>query len=145
MRRRFAAGETGDGEVEAAPEEMHRAHLAGEAPAEGGEDARPLHEKAPEAVRLLRVIGGMEAILLEGNRVGDLNRHGPDLDPQPHRGEPAHELGVELATLIGASAKPSVAPSLAPILRRWAMKSNSISKKRAPCGIGEVVRPQELT
>src|SRR5262245_6800372 len=35
-----------------------------------------------------------------------------------------------------------IAPSLVSMSRRWSMKSKSIEKTRAPCGIGDVVNPR---
>src|SRR5262249_45092454 len=49
MRRRGAAGEAGHGEIEAAPEEVHRAALANEAGPEDLEHPVDLDEGKPEA------------------------------------------------------------------------------------------------
>src|SRR5205814_6447 len=49
MQRRAPAGKARDGEIETAPEKMHRAHLAEKAGAEEAEDALDLDQGLPEA------------------------------------------------------------------------------------------------
>ena len=96
MGGRGAAGEAGHGQVEAAPEEMHRTDLADEARAEQGEDAIALDEDAPEAVGIVAIIGRMGSILLERDRVGDLDRHGPDLHDDSQGLQLGHEIAIEI-------------------------------------------------
>src|SRR5882672_1049844 len=52
-RRRGAAGKPRDGQIETAPEEMHRAALADERAARGAEYALDLHQDSPEPIGLL--------------------------------------------------------------------------------------------
>ena len=51
---------------------MHRAALANEAGAELFEDPVRLHEHAPEALRVVRIVGGVAAVCTETHRAGDL-------------------------------------------------------------------------
>jgi hypothetical protein len=93
---RCATGEAGDRHVEAAPEEMHGAHLAEESPAEPGKDPLHLDQNPPEACDVFRVVGGVRSVLLEWNCVGYLDRDGPDPRFQPESAKTAHYLRVEI-------------------------------------------------
>src|ERR1051325_1098575 len=95
-RRRAAAGKARHREIEAAPEEMHRADLAGEAGAEGREDLIDFGKRAPEAGALLRVVGGVNAVLIQPDLIGDFDRYWPDMDVDTERVQSTHEFGVEL-------------------------------------------------
>ena len=57
MQRSATAGKTGDGEIEAAPKEMHGARLADKAGAEEFEDAIGADERPPEVMGRLRIVG----------------------------------------------------------------------------------------
>ena len=87
-----AAGEASAGEIERSPEEVDRAHLAGEASAKDGEDPRGLQQDAPETLRVFGVVGLVGVVLLEGNGLRDLNRHVPDV----HRRVEFIERGLDL-------------------------------------------------
>ena len=58
---------------------MHRARLADEAGAEFIHHAVGLHQRLPEALRVVGIILRVGAVLLERNRVLDFARHGPDV------------------------------------------------------------------
>ena len=47
--------------------------------AEHREHLVDLYQRAPEPGDLLGVVGRMDAVLLERDRVGDLDRHGPEV------------------------------------------------------------------
>jgi hypothetical protein len=96
MRRRGPAGEARQSEVEAAPEEMHRAHFADEAGTERLQHMRGLKQRAPEPIGRVRVVGRMHGVLLKGDRIGKLARHRPDRYVQSQRVEPTHQLAVEI-------------------------------------------------
>ena len=79
MRRRGTTGKAGDGEIETAPEEMHRTAFAAEAGAKFFQDAIGLEQDAPEAVGLCAIVGPMRLILFEGDGIFDLVRQMVDL------------------------------------------------------------------
>jgi hypothetical protein len=83
MLWRRSAGKTRHREIRRAPEEMHRAAFADEAPAKHAEDAVRLDEKAPKAVCVLAVVSTMHLVLIERNRIGDLVRLAIERDVQP--------------------------------------------------------------
>ena len=74
MERSRPPGEARDREVEAAPEEVHRARLSEEAAPEQLEDAIGLDEHPPEAMGRLGVVAGVGAVLRERDGVGHLVR-----------------------------------------------------------------------
>src|SRR6516225_11934176 len=78
MPRCGASGEAGHREVEAAPEEMHRAAFAEKAGAELREDPINLKQNSPETLRVFWSVGRMLRVLVERNRVGDLVRNAID-------------------------------------------------------------------
>src|SRR3569832_1265863 len=96
MRWRCASGKTCDRVFEATPEKMHGAALADEARAELFEHPVGLHQRAPEAMGVLRVVARMHMILLEGYAVGDLARHGVDLDLEPELRKVREQLGMKI-------------------------------------------------
>ena len=61
-----AAGEAGDGEIEAAPEEMDRADLAEEAGAEQAEDAVGGEQGAEQPPGAVRIVGARRASSAKG-------------------------------------------------------------------------------
>src|SRR3954470_19543891 len=91
-----AAGEAGDCHVEAAPEEMHRTHLAEELPPEPGKDPFHLDQDLPEPRDIRPIIGGMRSIMLEWDGIRYLDWHGPDPGLQPEPAKPTHQLHVEI-------------------------------------------------
>src|SRR4029077_18407201 len=66
-----AAGKTGYGKVKAAPEKMHRAALTNEARPKLVEDAVHGDKDLPEAADVLGIVRGVNAVLIEGYRVGN--------------------------------------------------------------------------
>src|SRR5205823_9014096 len=104
----------GDREIEAAPEEMDRARLAEKPRAESREHLVDLHQRLPEAGYLPGIIGGMDAVFLERDRVGDLDRRRPEVRIQVQRAQPADEFGVEIGHRAGAEGN-AVAPAVADI------------------------------
>ena len=74
MRRRRAAGEAGDGEVEAAPEEMDRAGLAVEAGAEALEHRHDPRQRGVQAVGGIGPIFARRDVLGKGDGIGNFVR-----------------------------------------------------------------------
>src|SRR4051812_19256156 len=79
MLRREPAGKARDREVKAPPEEVDGTALAQEARAKALQDALGLRERTPEAVGLLQIVRLVRLVLLEGNRVGNLDGRRPNL------------------------------------------------------------------
>jgi hypothetical protein len=96
VRGRFAAGEAGHGQIDRAPEKMHRAHLAQKVGAEAAEDARRRDERMPEALGRGGVVRVMLRVLREGDRIGDFVRHRMDLDVDAQLRQRRHHPLVEL-------------------------------------------------
>jgi hypothetical protein len=63
MERRAPSRESRHGQIETSPKEVDGTDFPEETAAEKREDAIDLNERAPEAVRCRRVIGGMQTIL----------------------------------------------------------------------------------
>src|SRR5579871_6986055 len=80
MRRCGSTGKACDGEIEAAPEKMHRTGFADEAGTKALQDSIHLNQHAPKRVRRSRIIGSMSAVLREWDRVRQLVRHLTDID-----------------------------------------------------------------
>src|SRR4030095_4678972 len=72
MRRSRTAGESRGCKIGAAPEEMHWNALADEARPELLEHALRLHQHAPVAIGVLAVVGAMNLIRVEPDRVRQL-------------------------------------------------------------------------
>jgi len=85
VQRRGPAGKPRHREIEAAPEEMHRAALADEARAELPEHAVALHQRPPEAVRGVRFVVAQHRVLRERRRVRQFIRMDVDFhrDAEP--------------------------------------------------------------
>src|SRR5262249_14297545 len=100
VRRRRASREARDGQVEAAPEEMHRAHLAEETAAKVRDDDVGLQQYAPEAPGRIGVVAAVCAVLGEANRVDELHRSVVDRDRDTelaqHRADACVEVGDRL-------------------------------------------------
>ena len=94
--RRPASRETRHGEIEAAPEEVHGAALAQEVAAEALEQRCRGQQDAPEGVRGGRVVGRVDRVFLETDRVRDLDRHRPDLHRKAGTLEHRHDGLVEV-------------------------------------------------
>src|SRR5579883_285796 len=94
--RRRSAGEPSDRQIEAAPEEMHRAALADEARTKILQNRAGRNENAPEAMRILGIVRFMHFVLRERNRVSDLVRAGMNLYLDTERIELSHQLAIKL-------------------------------------------------
>jgi hypothetical protein len=106
MARRAAAGKPGGREIEAAPEEMHRARLAEKAAAEQLEDAVDLDERAPEAMDRVGIVAGMAAVVGKAGRVRDLARHVVDGDRDAEAAEQRENAAMELGDGLRREGKP---------------------------------------
>ena len=95
VERGGAAGEPGDGQVQAAPEEVDGTDLADEPAPEHLEDPCRLHERLPEPLRLRRVVGRVALVGVERDRTRDLDGHRPDRCGQAELVEERHQFGVE--------------------------------------------------
>src|SRR5437762_1089173 len=95
MRRRRPDGKTGDSEIEAAPEKMHRAPLAAEARAEFFQHALGLEQDAPETVGVGGIVGAMLLIAIERSRVDDFVRQKVDLDRQFEFGQGSDHVAIK--------------------------------------------------
>lgn len=85
-----------DGMVEAAPEKVHGAGLAEEAGAELLENAIHGEEDLPEPAHVFGIIGGVDTVLVKGNRIGDFHWHFPNLDLDAHRMKHLHERIIKV-------------------------------------------------
>ena len=94
--RRAASGEAGNGEIETAPEKMHRAALPDEPRSELLEHSVRLNQDSPESVGVLGVVRLVLRVFSKRNRVGNLVRLGVDFDFDPERSQHCHKLGIEL-------------------------------------------------
>ena len=72
MQRSPAPGKAGDCEVEAAPKEMYRAHLAEKAASQQLQDTIDLHEGAPVAVGSVRIVRAVHVVIRKVQRVRQL-------------------------------------------------------------------------
>jgi hypothetical protein len=100
-RRCASAGEARHRQIEAAPEEVHRARLAEKAATELVEDVRDRDHRAPASIGIVGIVGGMDGVLLEGDGIGDFDRHGPDVHIDAQCGESGPELGVKGSNRLG--------------------------------------------
>ena len=82
-------------EIEAAPEELDRARFADEAGLEGLEHAIGLNQRAPQQLRMLRVVRVVPFVQVERDGVGDLHGTGRDRDVDAAASEPRQEVAVE--------------------------------------------------
>ena len=78
MQRRQSPREPARRQVEAAPEEVHRARLADEAAPERLEHPVSLEEDTPEAVGLAWIVGRVLVVVLERDGVRNLAWHRPN-------------------------------------------------------------------
>ena len=101
MARRAAAGKARHREIEAAPEEMHRACLAEKAGAELLEHAIDVDRNLKEAPHRRGVVGCMARILRKTDRVRQFVRHVVDFERQcrvrPARPSPPHKNSRPIA------------------------------------------------
>src|SRR5271165_261754 len=84
-------------QIEAPPEEMHRAYLADKARAKLFEHGIDPYQNAPEAMRCLRVVRRVNLVFLEGNWIEDLTRRGPDTHIHAKLAERRHEAAIKLS------------------------------------------------
>src|SRR5579862_139357 len=77
--RRSAAREASHGQIETSPEEMHGTNFSDEPSAELFEHLIDPHQDAPELVHGIGIIGGMNAVLLKRNWIGNLAGRCPNL------------------------------------------------------------------
>ncbi len=96
VRRRPPPREAGDGQIEAAPEEVYGARLAEKAAAEALENTIGLDEDAPESVCGLAIVSSMDAILGEGDRVRHLVRPFRDTDGNAEIVQQAEQAVMEV-------------------------------------------------
>src|SRR5215469_1818707 len=78
MRRRGSAGKTRDRQIKATPEKVHRTAFAAKARSKLLKHAIALDEDTPKPICVFAVVRAMLFILIEGDRVFDLVRHGVD-------------------------------------------------------------------
>src|SRR5262249_9810112 len=91
-----APGEARHGKIETAPEEVYGAGFAGEAGAEFLEHSIDLQQHAPEALRINRIIGFVNRVAAEIDRVRNLTGEGVDLQPYAELAQHRHGSFVEL-------------------------------------------------
>src|SRR5690349_18484772 len=91
-----AAGKARHRMVEAAPEKMHRAGLAQKARAELLENAVHGDEDLAEPPHGFGIVGGVNLVLVKGNRIGNFHRHFPNAHLDTGRMQHAHELAVKI-------------------------------------------------
>ena len=75
---------------------MERAALANKARAEPSENTCGLNEYAPEALGVLAVVGGVDAILAEADRIWNLIGQLIDTDVDAKLSERAHNLSIKI-------------------------------------------------
>src|SRR6266436_2266621 len=94
--RRAPSREARRRQIKAPPEKMHGACFSYEPGAELFEDSFAAHEDPPESIRVFGIIRGVLRILIERDRVGNLDRHLPDLHRNPQRSQSRHELAIKI-------------------------------------------------
>src|SRR5262245_2125748 len=83
-------------EIKAAPEEVNGTHLPDEARAKKSEQAIDLHQRLPESLDHCGIVLGVDAVLLERNRVLNFAGHGPDVRLNANLPQAGHNLRVEV-------------------------------------------------
>ena len=96
MQRRGPARKACHGEIEAAPEKMYRAALADKGGPEGFEYAVGLKQNPPMALGEIGLVGGMQAVLVEGDGVCYLIGPFVDADGDAELPQGLHQFGIEL-------------------------------------------------
>ena len=89
------AREKRHGQVEAAPEKVDRAALAHEVRAVVAEDGLDLHQDMPEALRVDRIVGGVDLVDITANGILYLVGQGVDGDLDAQGVQAVHELAVK--------------------------------------------------
>src|SRR5262249_50621235 len=95
-RRRDASGKAGHSQIEGTPPEVHGTDFADESGAKRLEDIIDPDQCAPESMRILGVIRSMDAILIEADRVRNLDGHSPNFHIQTHIVQMCHQLLVKV-------------------------------------------------
>ena len=98
-------------EIEAAPEEVHRARLAGEAAAIGLERHVGASQHLEEAARRVGVVAAVDRVVAERDRLRDLHRRRPDAHVDIELVEERAHLAVEG----GDAARPERQRAHAPV------------------------------
>ena len=107
MQWRPATGKPRYGQIEAAPEEMHRAGLAKKAAAESLQYALGLKQDLPAAPRGVRSVRCVLAIFSERNRRLHLDRRGPKRNLDSERAQYSHILCEEVRHRARDESKPA--------------------------------------
>src|SRR5664279_5584453 len=94
---RRSSTESSDRQVKAAPEKVHGAGFADELRPKFLENRVAPLQHAPESAYSLGIIGRVRDILLEGNRIGELNRRRIDTDIDPQFMKSGHKFSIELS------------------------------------------------
>ena len=118
MRRRLPSRKTRYGQIETAPEKMHRAAFAAEARTKFFKNAIGLDQNAPETVGIFGIVGTMRFVLIEWNRIGDLVRHEIDF----HRNADVAQSVCQFPIKIGYAARLQLEP-VVPRRRSFRMRS----------------------
>ena len=105
--RRSPPGEPRDGQVGRAPEVVHRTALAGEPRAEHFQHAVGLHQDPPEPVGVLTIVGAMDLVAIERDRIRHLVRALPNVHVQAERVELVHEARVERRDRLRLEREPA--------------------------------------
>lgn len=95
MRRRGSAGETGDGKIQRAKEQMYRAALADEPPAKLFEHSIGLDEDPPEALGMIAIVRPVRFVQIEADRVRNFIRFLVNRDLEIEASHLAHQAAVK--------------------------------------------------
>src|ERR1700723_1518085 len=105
MARRTPARKAGHGEIEAAPEEMHRARFAEESGAELLEHAVDVDQDLQEAPHRVRVVGGVLAVQRKPDRLRQFTWHLIDDDINVEFCERSHHRRIEARDRLSGQRK----------------------------------------
>src|SRR5512143_1946341 len=105
MPRRAAAGKARHREIEAAPEEVHRARLAEETGAELLEHPVGVDEDLEKAPHGIRVVGSMSIVLREPDRLRQFVGHLVDGNEDAEFREISHDSCVETRDRLSTQRK----------------------------------------
>ena len=83
-------------QIEASPEEMHRAHLPQKPRPKPPKDLLRQHQHAPEPMRILRVIRPVIPVQIEPDRSPHLHRRRMNLHRNPQRSQTRQILAIEI-------------------------------------------------
>src|ERR1700749_5240660 len=105
VARRTASGKSRYREVEAAPEEVHRACLAEKAGAELLEYRIGVDQNMEKALHRVRIVGGVSVVLRKADRLRYFVRHPVDLDPDTEFGERGERRGEKTRDRFSGQSK----------------------------------------